>query len=106
MRVYDLDEARLVGPYCWAPTKRVREFLTALDPDLHLTAHYDVSPRIHEFVTCHVGADRASFGGDFDLPLQIVTQARHKGLLNQWFKEVGLDAPEFGNDAEDGEDYA
>ena len=105
-RVYDLDEARLVGPYCWAPTKRVRDFLTALDPDLHLTAHYDVSPRIHEFVTCHVGADRASFGGDFDLPLQIVTQKRHIGLLNQWFEEVGLDAPEFGNDSVDGEDYA
>ena len=104
--VYDLDEARLVGPYCWAPTKRVREFLTALDPDLHLTAHYDVSPRIHEFVTCHVGADRVSFGGDFDLPLQIVTQARHKGRRNQWFEEVDLDAPEFGNDSVDDDDYA
>ena len=104
--VYNLDEARLVGPCCWAPTKRVRELLTALDPDLHLTAHYDVSPRIHKFVTCHVGADLASFGGDFDLPLQIVTRTQHRALLNQWFNEAGRDAPEFGDDAEDGEDYA
>ena len=104
--VYNLDEARLVGPCCWAPTKRVRELLTALDPDLHLTAHYDVSPRIHKFVTCHVGADLASFGGDFDLPLQIVTRTQHRALLNQWFNEAGRDAPKFGDDAEDGEDYA
>ena len=103
--VYDSDEARLMAPYCWAPTKRVRVFLTALDPDLHLTADKDLSPRIYKFVTCHVGVECASFDGDFDLPLQIVTRERHRGLLKQWFEEEGLDAPEFGNDSEHGEDH-
>ena len=105
--VYDSDEARLMAPYCWAPTRRVRLFLTALDPDLYLTADKDLSPRIYKFVTCHVGVECASFDGDFDLPLQIVTRTRHRELLNKWFKEEGCDAPEFGNDSSvNDDDYA
>ena len=94
---YAPGEASLVAPYCWAPTRRVRTFLTALDPSLYLTADKDVSPTIHQFVTGHVGADRASFGGDFDLPLQIVTRKRFRRLLDGWFKEADLDTPEFGD---------
>ena len=104
--VYDSDEANLMAPYCWAPTQRVRKFLTALDPSLHLTADSDVSPTIYQFVTGHVGSDRASFGGDFDLPLQILTRKRFRRLLDGWFKEADLDTPEFGDESDDGEDYA
>ena len=103
--VFDPNEARLMAPYCWAPTRRVRKFLTALDLDLGSSADKHASPRIHKFVTCHVGAECASFGGDFDLPLQIVTRTRLRRRLNQWFEEEGLDAPEFGNESEDGDDY-
>ncbi len=104
--VYDSDEASLMAPYCWAPTQRVRRFLTALDRSLHLTADKDVSPTIHQFVTGHVGSDRASFGGDFDLPLQIVTRKRFRRLLDGWFKEADLETPDFGDESDDGEDYA
>ena len=103
--VYGSDEANLMAPYCWAPTQRVRRFLTALDSSLHLTADKDVSPTIHQFVTGHVGADRASFGGDFDLPLQIVTRERFRRRLDGWFEEARLDTPEFGDESDDGEDY-
>ena len=104
-KVHDRDEARLMAPYCWASTQRVREFFTALDLDLGATADTHASPRIHEFVTHHIGPERAAFDGDFDLPLQIVTQPRLKWRLNQWFDEEGLNAPEYGNESEDGEDY-
>ena len=105
--VYEPNEARHMSPYCWAPTPSVRKFLMALDLDLGSTAaqHKHASPRIHKFVTCHIGADRASFGGDFDLPLQIVTRKRLRKRLNQWFEEEGRDAPVFGNESEDREDY-
>ena len=105
--VYDSDEANLMAPYCWAPSQRVRAFFTTLDPNLDLTAaDKDASPAIYDFVFEHVGTERALFDGDFDLPLQIVTQKRHIGLLNRWFEEVELDAPEFGNDSVDDDDYA
>ena len=105
--VYDSDEAKLMAPYCWAASQRVRTFLTTLDPNLDLTvADKDASPAIHDFVIKHVGTERALFDGDFDLPLQIVTRHGHGLRLKRWFADAGLDTPEFGNDSEDGEDYA
>ena len=105
--VYDSDEAKLMAPYCWAPTQRVRTFLTALDPNLDLkVADKDASPAIYDLVIKHVGTERALFDGDFDLPLHIVTRDGHGLRLNRWFADAGIKGPEFGNDSEDGEDYA
>ncbi len=104
--VYDSDEAKVMAPYCWAASQGVRTFLTTLDPKLDLpVADKDASPAIHDFVIEHVGTKRALFDGDFDLPLQIVTRRGH-GRLKRWFADAGLDTPEFGNDSEDGENYA
>ena len=106
-RVRNSDEAEWMAPYCWAPTKRVRAFLTALDPNLHLTANKDVSwNMIYRCVIDHIGADRASFGGDYDLPLQIVTRTQFRKRLNEWFEEADLKTPEFGDESEDGADDA
>ena len=107
--VYDSSEARMMAPYCWAPSQRVRKFLTTLDPRLDLTADMadqDASPTIHDFVIEHVGAERALFDGDFDLPLQVITRKRHRGRLNGWFEGAGLEAPEFRSESEENEDYA
>ena len=104
--VYGSSEARLMAPYCWAPTQRVRTFLTALDPNLDLPTDKEASPAIHCFVVEHIGPDRARFDGDFDLPLQIATRKRHRGRLAEWFKAAGLDTPDFGDESETGNNYA
>ena len=104
--VYGSSEGRLMAPYCWAASQRVRRFLTTLDPGLDLTADENDSRTIHEFVIEHIGAEHARFDGDFDLPLQILTRKRHRGRLNRWFEEAGLEKPEFGDEPQDDEDYA
>ena len=80
--------------------------MTAFDPRLPLTADKDVSRTIYTFVCDHLGADHASFSGDFDLPIQIVTSHRLRGLLNGWFNDADLNTPEFGDEEEDSEDEA
>ena len=102
--VYAPSEAELMAPYCWAPVARVRNLLGRLDPNLHLTADKDASPVIHNFMIEHLGAERARFDGDFDLPLQIVTRKWHRDRLNRWFEAAGLEAPEFEDESEDDDD--
>ena len=104
--VYAPSDTSLMAPHCWAPSQRVRKFLTTLDPQLDLTADTDASPKIYDFVINHVGAERALFDGDFDLPLQIVTRRRHRARLNEWFERSGLGPPEFGDEPGNDEDYA
>lgn len=66
--------ASRMAPYCWVPTRRVREMLCRLGRDGDLTfGRADQSRSIYAFVRDAVGAERASFHGDFCLPLQIWT---------------------------------
>ena len=67
-RVYDAGDAELMAPYCWAPTQRVQGFLRELGAD---GADCNDSRNIHDFVKKQIGDERARFGGDFDLPLQL-----------------------------------
>ena len=103
-RVYTPSDTKLMAPYCWAPSRRVRRLLRKLDPNLHLKADKDVSPIVHDFVKQHLDAERALFDGDFDLPLQLITRGQHRERLNGWFVDAGLEAPEFGDEPEDNED--
>ena len=104
--VYIPSDAKLMAPYSWAPSRRVRRLLRKLDPNLHLKADKDTSPIIHDFVRQHLGAEPALFDGDFDLPLQLVTREQHRERLNGWFVRAGLEPPEFGDESEDDEDYS
>lgn len=101
--VYDASNAKLMAPYCWTPSWRVRSLLKEINPDLHLTADNDASPVIHNFMIEHLDAERALFDGDFDLPLQIITRKRHRNLLIGWFEDAGLETPEFEDESEDDE---
>ena len=94
--VYSASEAKLVAPYCWTPWQRVR---TTLQPWLDLAPDKNDSRTIFEFVIKHLDAERAHFGGDYDLPLQIVTQKRHRDLLNGWFNDAGIEPPNFDDES-------
>jgi hypothetical protein len=75
-----LFPASHMAPYCWVPTRRVREMLCRLGWDGDLTAGFaDQSPSIYNFVRQAVGDERADFHGDFCLPLQIWTLKRGTG---------------------------
>ncbi len=61
--------------YCYVPSKQVRNLLTSVaDTDLFegFGDKAERSPVIHDFLAKHLGKDQATFGGAFDIPLQIV----------------------------------
>ena len=63
--VYEPNDERLIAPYCWASSPRVRELLTALGADVGNLANMDISPVIYDFVVSHVDRDHAPFRGRF-----------------------------------------
>ena len=104
--VYGPDDARLMAPYCWMPTERVRRLLTRLGmSNLSPSANPEDSREIHEFIVKHLREERARFGGDFDLPLQLITRASYRDDLNRCFQQGGLDAPDFDEGEDDGDDF-
>lgn len=101
--VYNESNEKSMAPYCWAPTRRVRVFLIALDRERFgsLAANKDHSRYIHKYVADLIGQERAHFDGDLDLPLQIVTRSENRELLNSWFDDADIDWPDFRYEAED-----
>ena len=100
--VYDQRDVIAMAPYGWMPSLRVRKLLTSLGMlELPEKADKEDSRAIHDFIVNHLGADRARFGGDFDLPLQLITRAACGDVLRQCFEQGGLDAPGFEQDDKD-----
>ena len=98
--VYDGIDPALMAPYCWMPSQRVRRLLARLDMT-GLSADKEDSPAIHRFIEDCLDVEGARFDGDFDLPLQIVTQAGYGAVLQQCFQRGGLEAPNFGDETSD-----
>ena len=100
--VYGPDDRSLLAPYCWMPSRRVRKLMTELGvQNLSEKANKEDSRTIHEFVARHLDEERARFGGDFDLPLQLVTRAGYGEVLQQCFERGGLHAPSFDDSDDD-----
>jgi hypothetical protein len=102
--VYEPRDENLMASYCWAPSERVREFLTTLGADAGARADKEASRAIHEFVVEHIGADHARFNGDFDLPLQLITRETHRAALTQCFEAADSTPPSFADSKDDTED--
>lgn len=102
--VYDPDDATALAPYCWMPSQRVRTLLGRLGLHLSPDADKEESRAIYKFMVGHLGEERARFGGDFDLPLQLVTRAGHGDVLRQCLEQGGLDASDFDEDDQSAED--
>ena len=97
---YDGTDPALMAPYCWMPSQRVRELLARLDMT-GLSADKEDSPAIHRFMEDRLDVEKARFDGDFDLPLQIVTQTAYGAVLKRCFERGGLEAPNFGHETSD-----
>jgi hypothetical protein len=93
--VYESRDEPHIAPYCWAPSQRVRALLNALGADVGERADKEACRMIYDFVTNHLGRDRARFEGDFDLPLQLITREAHRAALVQCFEAADRDPPMF-----------
>ena len=102
--VYESRDEGLMAPYCWAPSQRVRTLLNELGADVGERADKEASRSIYEFIVKHIGLSRSSFGGDFDLPLQLITRRAHEPALTQCFAAAGLDTPSFEEPDDDNGD--
>ncbi len=78
------DDAEVLAPYCWSARARVRRLLDHLGADLGDDADMDASTRVWDFIRKHLGEEQADFGGDFDLPLHLITLTKNNGHLAQW----------------------
>ena len=101
--VYESRDEGLMAPYCWAPSQRVRALLNELGAGVGERADKEASRTIHDFVTSHLGSDRALFDGDFDLPLQLITRDMNRAVLVQCFKKADRDPPTFLEQEQDAE---
>ena len=91
---YDSSDERLVIPYSWASTARVRNLLTRLGADAGGIADMDASRVMHEFVVESIGPERVRFDGDFDLPLHQITRERFHPVLQICFANAGYELPD------------
>ncbi|SEH07962.1 sacsin N-terminal ATP-binding-like domain-containing protein [Candidatus Venteria ishoeyi] len=59
-------------PYCYVPVKRTRDLLGRMGCNAcDSGADIDTSKEIHKFLVKHLGEERATFDGAFDIPLQL-----------------------------------
>lgn len=102
--VYESRDEGLMAPYGWAPSQRVRALLNDLGADIGERADKEASRTIYDFVTSHIGGDRARFDGDLDLPFQLITRDENRAALAQCFETTDRDPPDFWGQEQDTED--
>jgi len=91
---YSHGDAEVLAPYCWSARARVRRLLDHLGSNLGNNADMDASTRIWDFVREHLGEEQADFGGDFDLPLHLITLKKNAKWLNYICRETGVEPPD------------
>ena len=73
------DTAVIVASeHCFVPHRRVRTLMNKLGMDLADSAETTQSKAIYQFIARHLGKEKATFAGCFDIPLQFI--ARDKEL--------------------------
>jgi hypothetical protein len=66
-------------PHCFVPAKRVRNLMAAMgltEIDVANGSKPVVSQQMYGFLNEHLGPEKATFGGSFDLPLLTVAEDR------------------------------
>lgn len=77
---YSQDQAELVAPYGWSTAAKVRRLMHSLGVG-HFDHGVDQGRLLHQTIQRLIG-DEARFNGDGDLPLHIVTLAKHRSELD------------------------
>ncbi len=61
--------------HCYVPVKRVRDIVERMGgPFLENSSREEQSIRIYEFLAKHLGEEKATFNGAFDIPLQLIAE--------------------------------
>lgn len=91
------DDRRRLAPYGWAASRRVRKLCCGeLDLNLREAGDMDQSREIYDTVKAYLGPD-ADFLGDLDLPMQLISDARHEGQLLMLSARHGFVGSDYGD---------
>ena len=83
---YSAAQAGLVAPYGWSTAERVRKLVYRLDMG-RLDHGIDEGRLLYRAVQDLIG-DETAFDGDGDLPLHVITLAKHRNELNNFLYSV------------------
>lgn len=75
----------LAVPHAYAPIQRVQEFFRTLG------AEVSTSEDIHQLLNDHLGEDRATFCGDYDIPLRLISSDDYDSLRRKLLLESKLE---------------
>jgi hypothetical protein len=94
--IYDAEVARLVAPFGWATTWRLRHLLIRrLGARLDKEPSIDKNPAAWRFVGRRVpDRDRRALVSDLDLPLQLITLQRNRSALEECLSAGGVQSAE------------
>lgn len=101
--VYGSEHAAVVGPYGWGTAARVRRLFSKLGRN-GLEHGIDAGKTLHAIAAGWIGEDAATFGGDCDLPLHVITTKRHRATLDAILVDAGSQTWE-PTDYDDDESY-
>ncbi len=89
LEFWDTEARRLVAPYGWSATRRVRNLLNRLGAGLADEASMDGSRHIWDFVKKFVPERHQALSmADLDLPLQLITRSRNQEAYRSCFLAV------------------
>jgi hypothetical protein len=89
--VYTPADARLLQPYCWTASRRVRRLLRCADIELGPPGDMDLTSFEYDEIVAAIGPIRAQFSGDFDLPLQLIARRDYREELLDALDAAGID---------------
>jgi hypothetical protein len=93
-----------VSSYCYPPTSRLRKLFSQLGVDIDENAfRFEQSQAIYKFLVEHLGSEKATFMGHFDIPLQVVADdpdvQRKVGITVESVWEDACDLPGIDGEA-------
>ena len=77
-----INETPFTLPHAYAPIQRIKDFFEEFGPII------STSPELYEILECHLGTEKATFNGSYDIPLRIITLETHSDYHQQLFGRV------------------
>ncbi len=77
-----IDETPFIKPHAYAPIRRIRRFFETFGEEV------STSPELYDILKRHLGIQKATFNGSYDIPLRIITLESHYDKHNQLFGRV------------------
>ncbi|RYY08905.1 MAG: hypothetical protein EON55_19455 [Alphaproteobacteria bacterium] len=94
--VYPAADRHLMHRYCWSASRRVRRLLRCADLRIGPPGDMDLSGEEFDEIVASIGLPDALFGGDLDLPLQLIARRDYRGDLVACLTAAGIDPAVLG----------